>query len=94
MLCLCFTYALIMRCLCVAYAMLMLQEETRLQARWSGQEDEHPPADGVGIKALDDRLSASENLERILGFELKAAQLCTAIRNRISKAKVTSAKHK
>jgi hypothetical protein len=76
-----------MLCLCVAYALLMRQEEARQQARWSGQEDEHPPADGAGIKALDDRLSASANLKRILGFELKAAQLCTAIRNRISKAK-------
>ena len=83
-----------MLCLSVADALLMLQEEAWLQARWSGQEDEHPSADGAGIKALDDRLSASENLERILGFELKAAQLCTAIRNRISKAKVKRVQHK
>ena len=62
---------------CLAERALLL-DGAPLQARWSGQRSESLGSEG-GRKVLDPSLSALENSERMLGFELKGAQLCTAI---------------
>lgn len=45
-----------------------------LQARWSGQKTDSVDNHG-GRKRLDPNLSAQENSDRVLGFELKGAQV-------------------
>ena len=54
-----------------------------MQSRWAGQRDGEGQGEGRGgvggNQQMDEGREAQDNSLRILGFELKEAQLCTAI---------------